>query len=222
VVGYAIVFGVALGSRLVLVTQPIAYVSAGQETAWSWRFFIVFTVCFLVAVALASRSKLPSPTQSLSRPGALAIASAVGLGVAILTIWTDVLAPAAQARGFPTMHVAGWVAVPFYAYGAILLTTVFHFLPMAFAAWLVQRLRGGLRSVLVGIAIAVVGMSEDADYFLRTDFVIGVDAARHGLSVLGNAAEGVFIYRFGFLAGLVQRSATYLLWHILWPLFGQS
>lgn len=221
-VGYAVVFGVALVLRLSLITQSIVYVNAGQRAVWSWRFFVVFALCFLCAVALATRSRLPTPAQTLSRPGALAFAFAVGLAIALLTIWTDILAPVSLARGIPSIHVTGWVALPFYAYGAILLTTVFHFLPMAFAAWLTQRLRSRLRFVLIGAVIGIVGFSEDAGYFLQTGTLMDADAARHALSVLANSTEAVFIYRFGFLAGLAQRSATYLLWHVLWPLAGHS
>jgi hypothetical protein len=222
VVGYVIVFGVALVSRLLLVAMPIPYVTAVQRAAWSWRFFAVFVLCFLCAMALASRSNLPTPAETLSRPRALAIACAVGSAVALLTIWSDILAPAAQARGLATIHVTGWVAVPFYAYGAILLTTVFHFLPIAFAAWLAQKVRGRLRLIVLGIAVAAVGISEDAGYFLRNDLRVDVDAGRHVLSMLGNSSEALLIYRFGFLAGLAQRSTTYLLWHLIWPLFRHS
>ena len=36
-------------------------------------------------------------------------------------------------------------------------------------------------------------------------------------SQAANAAEAILIYRYGLLAGLLQRGTTYLLWHVLWP-----
>ena len=219
--GYASVFGVALVARLVLTFVPVAYVSTGQRAAWSWRSFLVFALCFAAAVALAARAGLPTPGQSLSRwRRAIGLPATVGAAVALLTIWSDIVSPVAPTRGVATVHVHGWPALPFYIYGAILLTVVFHFFPMALAAWLAQRFRGGLRSAILVLGVAAVALSEDAGYFLHSGPSTGIETARHVLSVLANAAEAVFVYRFGLLGGLAQRSATYLLWHLAWPALG--
>ncbi|HEX7182995.1 MAG TPA: hypothetical protein VF756_14230 [Thermoanaerobaculia bacterium] len=208
-----------MAARLLLVFLPVGYVSAGQQAIWSWRFFAVFALCFAVAVFLATRSKLPTPEETASGPKRRwLLPLAVGAAVALLTIGSDVVAPAAQARGLTTLHVRGWAALPFYTYGAILLTVVFHFLPIALVAWLAQQVRGRARAALVGVGVLAVAFSEDAGYFLGSRSFATVDALRHVLSVLANGTEAVFIYRFGFLAGLAQRSATYFLWHFAWPL----
>ena len=220
-VGYASVLGVAVASRLLLILLPVAYVSPGQQAAWSWRFFAVFALCFAIAVAVAQKARLPTPVETLAHARrAVALPVAVGAGVALLTVWSDILAPVAAARGVPTIHVHGLAAVPFYTYGAILLTTVFHFLPMALVAWIAQRLGAGWRPIVRGVGVAAVGISEDAGYFLRSGLSIGVETARHALSVVANCTEALFVYRFGVLGGLAQRGTTYLLWHLLWPSLG--
>lgn len=221
--GYAIVFGVAVAARVLLVFLPVSYVSAGQQALWSWRFFPLFAACFAAAVFLATRARLPSPRETATGPrtGWL-LPLLVGTAVALLTIGSDVVAPAAAARGVPEIHVGGWAALPFYVYGAVVLTVVFHFLPMALVAWLAQQVGGRAGFVLVAAGVLAVALSEDAGYFLRSRAFEEVELARHVLSVFANGAEAAFIYRFGLLAGLAQRSATYVLWHLAWPLLGVS
>lgn len=221
--GYAVVFGVAVAARVLLDFLPVSYVSAGQQALWSWRFFPVFAACFAAAVFLATRSKLPSPRETATGPtkGWL-LPLLVGTAVALLTIGSDVVAPAAAARGVPTIHVGGWAALPFYTYGAVVLTVVFHFLPMALVAWIARRVGGRAGFVLVAAGVLAVAFSEDAGYFLRSRIFEEMELARHLLSVFANGAEAVFLYRFGLLAGLAQRSATYVLWHLAWPLLGIS
>lgn len=212
-----------MAGRLLLAFLPVDYVSEGQRALWSWRFFAVFALCFAAAVFLATRAGLPAPGETASGPqrGWL-LPLAVGAAVALLTIGSDVVAPAAQARGLATLHVRGRAALPFYAYGAILLTVVFHFLPISLVAWLARRIRGRARVVLVCIGVAAVALSEDAGYFLGSPSLGTIDAWRHVLSVFANGAEAAFIYRSGLLAGLAQRSATYLLWHLAWPSLAAS
>lgn len=109
--GYAAVFGVAVAARVLLELLPVSYVSAGQQALWSWRFFPVFAACFAAAVLLAIRSKLPSPRETATGPkkGWL-LPLLVGTAVALLTIASGVVTPAAAARGVPTIHVGGWAA----------------------------------------------------------------------------------------------------------------
>lgn len=221
--GYAIIFGVAVAARGLLAFLPVSYVSAGQQALWSWRFFPVFAAGFAASVFLANRSELPSPRETaMGQKEGWLLPLLVGTAVALLTIASDIVAPAAAARGVPTMHVGGWAALPFYTYGAVVLTVVFHFLPMALVAWLARRAGGRTRFVLVAAGVLAVAFSEDAGYFLRSRAFEEVELARHALSVFANGAEAVLIYRFGLLAGLVQRSATYVLWHLAWPLLGVS
>lgn len=167
--------------------------------------------------------KLPSPRETATGPkkGWL-LPLLVGTAVALLTIRSDVVAPAAAARGVPTMHVGGWAALPFYTYGAVVLTVVFHFLPMALVAWIARQVGGRAGFVLVAAGVLAVALSEDTGYFLRSRAYEEVEFARHVLSVFANGAEALFLYRFGLLAGLAQRSATYVLWHLAWPLLGIS
>jgi hypothetical protein len=215
---YATVLVAAIIARLALEWESPDYVSDGQRLIWSWPFFLVFAACYAAAIAIARRTRIPAPAETLARPLIrLGLPALVGVVVALLTIASDLMQPVALARGVSSIHVQGWQAVPFYTYGAIVLTTVFHFLPVALLAWLVQELSGARRTALVGIGIAAIAFSEDAGYFVR-GASLDIESARHVLSVVANAAEALFIYRFGFLAGLAQRASTYLVWHGLWPL----
>lgn len=219
--GYAALFGVALAARLSLDLLPVQYITAGQEKVWSWAFFGVFSLCFLLGALLANRARLPAPAETLSGPAlGWALPLAVGGAVGLLTIGSDLLHPAAAARGLSTLHVRGPAAIPFYLYGALLLTAVFHFFPMAFAAWVARRLRDPWRLAVVSIALAAVALSEDLGFFLRASSLATVEAGRHVLSVLANGTEAFFIYRFGLVSGLLQRGSTYVLWHLAWPLMG--
>jgi hypothetical protein len=217
------VLAAAALSRLALEAITVDFVTDGQRTLWSWPFFGFFVACYAVAAVAATRAKLPSPAGTLAQwPTGLALPAATGFVVALLTIASDVAEPAAAARGVASVHVTGPAAVPFYAYGAALLSTVFHFLPVALLAWAAARLGGRARALLVGAGIAIVAFSEDFGYFARQAPDFGIEWFRHALSVAANGAEAVFIYRFGLLAGLAQRASTYLVWHLGWPSWAPS
>jgi hypothetical protein len=216
--GYAAIFGIALAARTALALIPFEYATAAQRPVWSWWFFAIFAASFAAAAALAVQAGLPSPAATLTGPRRRWILPVtVGLIVGALTMLSDTIVPAAAARGVTTMHVRGAAAVPFYLYGAILITTVFHFLPVALAARVAGLVKGRTGAVILAAAFAGVALSEDFGYFLSGP-PAGVETLRHGLSVLANGTEAVFIYRYGLVAGLLQRGTTYLLWHILWPL----
>ena len=221
--GYGAILATAAALRLALEAFSFDFASAGQRTLWSWQFFAVFVACFFIGAVAAMRTSLLSPAGTVRQWRAgLALPAAIGFGVALVTIATDIVEPVAAARGVATVHVTGPAAVPFYAYGAILLTTVFHFLPVALLAWAASQVSGRTRAGLVGAGIALVAFSEDASYFIRHAPSFDIEWARHTLSVAANGAEALFIYRFGLLAGLAQRAATYLGWHILWPVLADG
>jgi hypothetical protein len=218
--GYAAVLGIAFLARAALSAFDVQFITHGQETVWSWPFFGVFLLAFLLAVPLAQGARLPSPGETLRSRAGLALPVAIGMAIGLLTLWSDILSPAAAARGVPTLHVRGPAAVPFYLYGGVLLTVVFHFLPIALAAGVARWLpRAAARAAIVA-GIVVVALSEDLMFFLRTPALVTVESGRHVLSVLANAAEAGLIYRFGLLSGLLQRWTAYLLWHIAWPALG--
>ena len=160
---------------------------------------------------------LPTPAQTLQSPLAVILSVGIGFAVGLITIWTDLISPAASARGLTTVHVAGTPALPFYAYGAILLTTLFHFLPVAAATYLAQRFALTTRRTIIIGAILVVAFSEDFGFFLRNSDLLNLETGRHVLSVLANATEADLVYRYGLLAALLQRTSTYIVWHIAWP-----
>lgn len=216
-VGYAVVLGVAFLARLALSFLEVSFVTPAQRTMWSWPVFAIFLLAFAAATFFANRARLAAPAESLRSLPALTLAVGIGATVGCLTVWSDWLSPAASARGLATLHVPGFAAGPFYVYGAILITVLFHFLPIAAAAWLAKQLPAAAARLLLTAAVVVVAFSEDASYFLRTPDLLGVEPARHALSAAANAAEAILIYRYGLLAGLLQRGTTYLLWHVLWP-----
>lgn len=206
VAGYAALFAVALAARLSLDLLLVQYITPRQEKVWSWAFFGVFCLCFFLGALLAERVRLPAPAKTLSGPVlGWALPLAVGGVVGLLTIGSDLLDPAAAARGLSTLHVRGPAAIPFYLYRAMLLTVVFHFLPMAFVAWVTRRLEGCWRLAVVSIALAAVALSEDLGFFLRVSSLATVEAGRHVLSVLANGTEAFFIFRFGLVSGVLQR-----------------
>jgi hypothetical protein len=217
ILGYGILLAGAALSRLALEAFDFDFVSAAQEMFWSWRYFAVFVACYALAAVAAHGAQLPSPPDTLARwRTRLLQPVAIGILVALLTVVSDVIDPVAKARGVATIHVAGGAAAAFYAYGAVLLTTVFHFLPIAPFAWLATRAPAGARAMVVSLGIAIAAFSEDAGYFARAP-VFDMEWARHALSVAANGTEALFIYRYGLLAGIAQRASTYLVWHIFWP-----
>jgi hypothetical protein len=213
---YAVVFCLALLARLVLTVLPVSFITPGQQRLWSWEFFTVFALCFVVAVWLAARAGVPPPSRFARGP---AVWVPIGMGVVVgaATIVTDLISPAAAARGVAALHIRGMAAIPFYLYGAVLLTVVFHFLPVAAGAWLARRLHGGARRAVLALTLVLVALSEDLTFFLTFDGKGAVETVRHVLSVLANGSEAILIYRFGLLSGLVQRASTYLVWHLAWP-----
>lgn len=215
---YAALFVAALAARGVLAMTTVSYTSPGQQAVWSWSFFLVFTACFAAAAWAAIRAGLPSPAATLAGPRqGWAWPVAVGAATGVAVIWSDVVSPAAAARGVETLHVQGWPAVPFYAYGAILITVVFHFLPIAIGSLLARHLAGWPRLILLAIVVTAVALSEDLRFFLGAAPHDSVETTRHVVSLAANAAEALFILRFGLLAGLIQRLTTYGLWHLAWP-----
>ena len=219
--GYTVVLGLALLARSALSFLEVSFVTPAQRTMWSWPVFWLFSMAFAVATVLANEAHLLTPAETLRAPRALATALVIGATVGCLTVWSDWVSPAAAARGLPSLHVRGPAAGPFYIYGAILLTVLFHFLPIAVAARLTMLLQARTaRRLFLGATIVLVALSEDTSFFLQTRDVLGVESARHALSVAANAAEAILIYRYGLLAGLLKRGTTYLVWHVLWPAMG--
>jgi hypothetical protein len=216
-VGYTHIFAIALIARLLLTFLPVRTITAAQQRLWSWEFFVVFSACFALGVVLANRGGLPSPGRQPSRGIGTWMPIGIGSIVAVITMGADMVQPAAAARGLPALHVRGVAAIPFYVYGAVLLTVVFHFLPVAAGVWIARRLHGVARSAILALTLSLVAFTEDLMFFVRFASPGAVETGRHLLSVLANASEAVLIYRFGLLAGLLQRGTTYVLWHIAWP-----
>jgi hypothetical protein len=215
--GYTAIFVAALLARIALVFLPVRFVTAGQERLWSWEFFAVFTLCFGSGILLARRAGLPPPDRVPRDCASAWVPIGIGCMVAVATIASDVVEPAAAARGLSSMHVRGVAAIPFYIYGAVLLTVVFHFLPVAAGAWVARRLHGQARSMILVMTVFLVALSEDLTFFVRSASPGVLETGRHVLSVLANGSEAFLIYRFGLLWGLLQRGSTYLVWHIVWP-----
>jgi hypothetical protein len=216
-IGYAVIFGVAVLARLVLAGLTVEFVTPGQRLLWSWPVIVVLALALAGAAALADRARLPAPHDGLRWRSGLGLAIGAGAIVGVLTIASDIASPVAATRGLPTIHVQGIAALPFYLYGAILITVLFHFLPMATAAWVADGLPPAAARACVIAALLLVALSEDLGFFARGAGIATVDGGRHVLSVAANASEAALIYRYGLAAGLLQRGTTYLLWHLAWP-----
>ncbi len=214
---YLCVLGVALAARAALSGTPVPYVNAGQALLWSWPLFGALALAVAAGAHLAERVGIPAPLDPRV-PASLRflVPTLWGSVIAALTILSDVVAPAAAARGLPTMHVPFPVSIPFYVYGAIMLCVLFHFLPLGLAAWMLTRLRRTAPRAAIALAVTALGLSEDGGYFLRSGLPYSVETLRHLLSFAANVTELLFIWNYGLLAGLSQRMATYAWWHITW------
>jgi hypothetical protein len=219
--GYAAVYATALLARIALAFLPVRFVTGGQERLWSWEFFAVFTLCFVSGILLARRAGLPPPDRIPPDGASAWVPISIGCIVAVMTITLDMIEPAAAARGVPSMHVRGAAAIPFYLYGAVVLTVVFHFLPVAAGAWVARRSHNPARSVILALTLLAVALSEDLMFFVRSASPGVLETIRHVLSVAANGSEAVLTYRFGLLWALLQRVSTYLVWHIAWPTIGE-
>ena len=144
------------------------------------------------------------------------VAGADGSAIAVLTIVSDVHSPAAAARGVATLHVPFPASLPFYAYGAIVLTVLFHFLPLALALALLRATALDRTWIPPAVVVVVLALSEDWNYLAQVGLRASVETARHVLSFAANLLELWFIQRFGLLAGLCQRLTTYAWWHVVW------
>jgi hypothetical protein len=215
--GYAVILGFALLARVALSLFDFEFVTTAQRFLWSWPVVAGFVAMFAASANLGKRAGLPTPAETLRSPFVVMLAVGIGVAVGLITIWTDLISPAAIARGVATLHVAGPSALPFYVYGAILLTTLFHFLPMAAAAYFAQHFAPATRHTIILGAILAVAFSEDLGFFLYNSSLFSLETGRHVLSVVANATEAGLIYRYGLLAGLLQRISTYIVWHIAWP-----
>jgi hypothetical protein len=222
VIDYVVLLAVAVAARLLLPVLAVEYITPEQRALWSWPVVLVLAVALAAGAVLAGRARLPTPREGLRSQRGPGLAVAAGVAVGALTIASDVVSPAAAARGLPTMHVHGLAAVPFYLYGALLVTVIFHFLPVAAGAWLAHQLPAAPGRAVVLAVVLLVAFSEDAGFFARGAGIATIEGARHALSVAANATEAALIYRFGLAVGLLQRGTTYLLWHVAWPIVSGS
>lgn len=214
---YVIVLLTAFVSRLLLEFFRVPYVTSGQRVLWGWPFFVVLVAALAMGAYALRHTRDRERHDDVVARRKFGWPIIVGTVVAAAIIISDVIEPVAEARGVPTIHVPLPIAIPFYLYGGILLSVLFHFAPLALILGLTSRVRPGIARSFIIAAVVAVALSEDGGYFIRNGFDATPEGARHLVSVAANAAEVMFMWRFGFLAGLTQRLSTYTWWHILWP-----
>jgi hypothetical protein len=214
---YVVVILVALVARGTLSFFDVVYINRGQALLWSWMFAPLLVLAIAMGALLAKGSRIPEPLASgITRAQRFGWPALAGVAIAAAIIASDIIAPVGS------VHIPFPAAIPFYTYGAILIYALFHFLPLAAIDRIAVRLRSRAANIIAPAAVALLAFSEDGGYFLRSGMPATMESARHGISVVANAAELAVTWRFGFLAGLTLRGATYVCWHLLWPLVSDA
>lgn len=220
---YLVLLGASALVRAVLMVAPVDYINRGQHVLWSWPIFGVVVLGTLVGAWCARRAGLPGPLDGrISGWQRFALPAAVGTAIAAAIVLSDILSPIVNVRGLTRLHVPPPVSVPFYRYGAVVLTILFHFLPLAVIAALCSGGRRWRRTPVWLGAVLLLGLSEDAGYFLREGLPLTMETGRHIVSYGANVAELMFIRSSGLFAGLSQRCATYAWWHVAWGGWGST
>ena len=218
---------------LVVVELYIVFIGGGLEKDPRVGLFApasiaAFGIAGLVGVWLSHRTGFPAAWDSrISNRHRLLypILWGIGLGVALVAHdlvfhWT---AAYKDIVGAPSFNALAPFPGPvlFYSGGAIIVEVFYRLLPIPLLLWLVSNLalRGRYRESVFWVLAALTSLIEPATQDLAALQRPGLEAAAatvFAIDYVLNFVQAVMFRRYGFLAAIVVRISTYVVWHVIY------
>ena len=218
---------------LVIVELYIVLIGGGLEKDPRIGLFAplsiaAFGIAGLVGIWFSHRTGFPAAWDSrVSNRHRLfyPILWGIGLGVALVAHdlvfhWT---AAYKEIIGAPSFNALAPFPGPllFYGGGAIIVEVFYRLLPIPLLLWLVSNLalRGRLRESVFWVLAALTSLIEPATQDLAALQRPGLEAAAatvFGIDYVLNLVQAVMFRRYGFLAAIVVRISTYVVWHVIY------
>ncbi len=218
---------------LVVVELYIVLIAGGLEKDPRTGLFAplsiaAFGIAGLVGIWFSHRTGFPAAWDSrVSNRHRLfyPILWGIGLGVALVAHdlvfhWT---AAYKEIIGAPSFNAVAPFPGPllFYSGGAVIVEVFYRLLPIPLLLWLVSNLalRGGHRESVFWVLAALTSLIEPATQDLAALQRPGLEAAAaavFGIDYVLNFVQAVMFRRYGFLAAIVVRMSTYVVWHVIY------
>jgi hypothetical protein len=219
---------------LALVNLYIAFVGGGLEKdprigLFSWPSIAIFGVAGAIGVWLSHRTGFPAAWDPrISNRERLLYPILVGLafgGVLVahdlLFHWTDAFRRLNPE--LPSFNALGPFPGPllFYSGGAIIVEVFYRLLPIPLLLWLISNLvlRGRAQHRVFWVLAALTSLIEPATQDLialqRSELVAAASVV-FVIDYALNFMQALFFRRYGFLAAILMRVATYAVWHVLY------
>ena len=217
---------------LAAVNLYIAFVGGGLEKdprtgLFSWPSIAIFGVAGLVGVWLSHRTGFPAAwdTRISSRERLLyPILVGLAFGVALVAHdlvfhWTDAFRR--LNPDLPSFNALGPFPGPllFYSGGAIIVEVFYRLLPIPLLLWLISNLalRGRAQDrvfwVLAALTSLIEPLTQDVPALQRSELV-GAASVVFLIDYALNFVQAILFRRYGFLAAILMRVATYAVWHV--------
>ena len=187
----------------------------------------IFGVAGLIGVWLSHRTGFPAAWDPRSGwRGRMFYPLALGglLGVALVVHnlifhWT---AAYREVTGLPSFNALGPFPGPllFYSGGAIIVEVFYRLVPIPLLMWIAGlALRGRGREQTFWVLAAITSLIEPATQDLAVLQRPGLETAAGTVFAIDyalNFVQAVMFRRFGFLAAILTRVATYVVWHVIY------
>jgi hypothetical protein len=218
---------------LVVVELYIVLIGGGLEKDPRIGLFTppsiaVFGLAGLIGVWLSHRTGFPPAWDSrvgIRQRLFFPILWGIGIGVALVAHdlvfhWT---AAYKEIIGATSFNVVAPFPGPllFYSGGAIIVEVFYRLLPIPLLLWLVSNLalRRRNRESVFWVLAALTSLIEPATQDLAALQRPGLETAAatvFGIDYVLNLVQAVTFRRYGFLAAIVVRISTYVVWHLIY------
>ena len=192
----------------------------GQRMAFQWPFFCFISLWGTAGFFLSRKTVLPDLWQpDISQTKRFGMSALHGLLLGSGTVVLDMIRPVAEVYGLESVHHLLPEAIPVYIYGAIISEFLYHLLPLPLVLYLFSRkfLLGRHHEFVFWLAAIALSFWEIRYQMFDPRFWNVIEVTRSTWSYLANLSELWLFSRYGFLAALNQRLASYSIWHLLWP-----
>lgn len=219
---------------LAVVNLYITFVGGGLEKdprigLFSWPSIAIFGVAGAIGVWLSHRTGFPAAWDPrISNRERFLYPFLIGLAFGVALVAHDLLFHWIDAfrrlnPELPSFNALGPFPGPllFYSGGAIIVEVFYRLLPIPVLLWLVSNvaLRGRGQDKVFWVLAALTSLIEPATQDLialqRSELVAAASVV-FVIDYALNFAQAVLFRRYGFLASIFMRVATYAVWHVIY------
>jgi hypothetical protein len=213
---FACLAGTLILCKLILAPVALDYKTEGQRIVFTWPALAAISAYGFLGVYLSWKAGFPPMWNERMQSGrGPIIAAAHGLVVGLAAVALDSIRPVAEVLGLKSVHIPLPEAIPFYWYGAVVSEIWYHLVPVP----LFILVFGGKhhRQKAFWAALIILSAWENRRFVTNPALWNAIECLRNLQTYAANASEIWLFRRYGFLAALLQRLASYSIWHIAWP-----